>query len=40
MTTQKYDYEFDLIKRSLGEDHFPKLSLLDTNEYLVRLANL
>ena len=27
------------IDSDLGEDHFPEFSLIDTTEYLVRLAN-
>ena len=44
MTDQKYEYKFqDEAKEeltSLGEDHFLKLSLIDTNDYVARLTNL
>lgn len=41
MTTQKYQYKYQHYEdHFVGEDHFPNLFLIDTHEYVTRLANL
>ena len=38
MTSWMYEYKYETSK-PLGEDHFQNLILIDTHEYVTRLAN-